>query len=170
MFSSAQAAPKKRHVKRSEMLDLGASPGRDGEPRQRHARSFRLAIKLERRFVLATDTTARPRKGRPPHPRCAVGAYETGDLFKGNLPSHIVCCAACFPPRRLERRVISPIHPAAHRRSPWGRTSASGRCRRRPRLPERRTRSDPEAAWSGPFGQLIAVAETPAGVAVLTAG
>src|SRR4051794_15160609 len=35
-----------------------ASLGQEGEPRQRHVRGLRLAIKLERRMVLATRTVS----------------------------------------------------------------------------------------------------------------
>jgi hypothetical protein len=60
MFSSVQGAPNKEQVSRSETSYLGASPGRQGEPRPRHVRGLRLAIKLERRIVLATRTVLGP--------------------------------------------------------------------------------------------------------------
>jgi hypothetical protein len=50
---------KKRYVERPEMLYVGASQGREGEPRQRHDRGLRLAIKLARRLGWTTFTVSR---------------------------------------------------------------------------------------------------------------
>jgi hypothetical protein len=143
MFSSAQAAPNKRHLGRPEMLYLGASPGREGEPRQRHARGLRLAIELERRFVSATCTVS-----RRPFSWTARGSTDRRLLFHPDVPM-----AGIRKRRSAAFRTKAPWRiEAVARVSRIDRGSQGGRCAPRSirRIPCRWDSAAPRT--SGPAG------------------